>query len=259
MDVLSAAQPFRSRAGRTGVLLCHGFTGSPVSMRPWADHLAAAGLSVELPRLPGHGTSWQELNRTHWTDWYAAVERALFALAEDCDTIVVAGLSMGGCLSLRLAQQHPELVRGLVLVNPAVAQSDPRLLALPVLRFLRPSVKGISNDIAKPGQDEGAYERTPLHALHSQLAMWRQVRADLASVTQPILLLHSAVDHVVDDTSVRVITEGVASDDVTVVALPDSYHVATLDHDAPTIFARSVEFVGRVTASQPDGDRPDLR
>src|SRR3954452_23036284 len=87
--------------GRVGVLLSHGFTGSPASMRPWAEHLAAQGYAVSLPRLPGHGTTWQEMNRTTWADWYAEVERAFLALANQVDTVVVGGLSMGGALVLR--------------------------------------------------------------------------------------------------------------------------------------------------------------
>ncbi|HEY9408523.1 MAG TPA: alpha/beta fold hydrolase [Jiangellaceae bacterium] len=249
MDVNSAAEPYRHDGNRTGILLCHGFTGSPASLRPWAEHLAAVGFSVELPRLPGHGTTWQEMNLTRWPDWYSAVERALLDLAERCDTIIVAGLSMGGCLALRLAEDHPAVVDGLVLVNPAVAHGDPRLYALPVLRHLVPSFPGISNDIAKPGQDEHAYDRNPLHALHSQTKMWRTVRDDLAKVTQPILLLRSVNDHVVDDTGHPLIVSGVSSTDVTTVMLHRSFHVATLDHDAPEIFRESVEFAGRVAAA----------
>ena len=75
---------------------------------------------MRLPRLPGHGTRWQELNRTTWHDWYAEDERALLELRERCETVVVMGLSMGGTLALRLAEQHGDAVDGLVLVNPSV-------------------------------------------------------------------------------------------------------------------------------------------
>lgn len=248
MDARPAVHPFRHDGGATGVLLCHGFTGSPASMRPWADHLAAAGHSVELPLLPGHATRWQDLNRTRWPQWYEALERALLDLAQRCDQVVVAGLSMGGCLALRLAQEHGGLVDGLVLVNPVVTLADRRLLALPLLRHLVPSLAGISNDIAKPGADEDAYDRTPLHALHSQVALWRLVRQDLPKITQPILVFRSETDHVVDATSVPLILAGVSSVDATEVLLRRSFHVATLDHDAPDIFTRADEFIAHVTA-----------
>ena len=77
MPVMPGAEAFRHDGGGTGVLLCHGFTGSPHSLRPWAEYLAAAGLSVSLPRLPGHGTTWHEMARTRWGDWYAELDRAL--------------------------------------------------------------------------------------------------------------------------------------------------------------------------------------
>ncbi len=234
-------------AERTGVLLCHGFTGSPGSLRAWAQHLAAAGLTVALPLLPGHGTSWQECNLTGWPDWYASVERAFRRLTDHCDRVFICGLSMGGCLALRLAQQHGPTVAGLVLVNPSIASSDRRLTLLPLLRWALPAADGLANDIAKPGQDEVAYDRTPLHALHSLTRAWPLVRADLPRVTQPVLVFRSARDHVVDPSSTRLILAGVSSSDVTEVVLERSYHVATLDHDAPQVFAGSLALIRRLS------------
>ena len=101
----------RPADGPNGVLLVHGFTGTPQSMRPWAEHLEAAGFAVSLPRLPGHGTHWKELNQTAWTDWYAHADAAFAALRARCDRVFLAGLSMGGALSLRLAEQHGETWR----------------------------------------------------------------------------------------------------------------------------------------------------
>jgi carboxylesterase len=251
--IVPGAEPYRHDGGATGVLLCHGLTGSPASLRPWAEHLAASGLTVELPRLPGHGTTWQELNATTWQDWHAEVERAFLGLTERCDQVVVGGLSMGGCLALRLAEVQGDAVAGLVLVNPAIASGDRRLLALPLLRRLVPSLAGISNDIAKAGQDEVAYDRTALRALHSLMQLWKLVVADLSRVTQPLLIFRSDQDHVVDAKSLGLIRSGVSSTDVTIVALPDSYHVATLDHDAEIIFAGSADLIRRLMPATQDG------
>ena len=246
MAVLAGAEPFRHSGGPVGVLLCHGFTGSPQSMRPWGEYLAAAGYSVELPLLPGHGTTWQDMNRTTWQEWYAAVDEALTRLRGHCSTTFVAGLSMGGCLALRLALERPADVAGLVLVNPAVRFEDRRLRLLPVLRRVTPSVAGIGSDIAKPGSVELAYTRTPLHALASNLAMCADVVPRLPNVTQPLLLLRSAVDHVVPASSSALILRTVSSSDATEIVLPDSYHVATLDHDADRIVKESLAFIGRL-------------
>ncbi len=106
MPVMPGAEPFHHDGGSVGVLLCHGFTGTPQSLRPWAEHLAAAGLTVALPRLPGHGTTLAEANLTHWEDWYAELDRPLAQLRERCDEVFVMGLSMGGTLAIRLAELH---------------------------------------------------------------------------------------------------------------------------------------------------------
>lgn len=243
MTVQPQAGPFRADGGRFGVLLSHGFTGSPVSMRPWGQALATAGWSVRIPRLPGHGTTWQELQRTRWQEWYAELDRNLTELRRDCDAVAVGGLSMGGCLALRLAQQRPDDVAALVLVNPAIASTNRQLLAVPLLQHLVASRAGIGSDIKKPGVLEGAYDRVPLRALASMMQMWGVVRADLAAVRAPLLLLRSAVDHVVDPSSSRIIRDGVSSSAVRDVVLRDSYHVATLDNDAPLINSASHDFL----------------
>lgn len=243
VPVLPGAEPLRHDAGRVGALLCHGFTGTPQSLRPWAEHLAAAGLSVRLPRLPGHGTRWQELNLTRWEDWYAEVEHALDELLSRCDDVFAMGLSMGATLALRLAELRGPDVAGLVLVNPALLSQDWRMRLLPLLRHVVPSLGGIGNDVKKPRVTELAYDRLPLKALHSLTKLWESTRADLGAVTQPILIFRSSEDHVIEPASVAVLRAGVASTDVEERVCPNSYHVATLDHDAPAILAGSLAFV----------------
>ena len=201
-------------------------------MRPWAKHLEADGFRVALPRLPGHGTTWQELNQTRWEDWYSAVERAFTDLRARCDRVFVCGLSMGGGLAIRIAEQHGDAVGGLAVVNPAIGSLDLRIRALPVLRHLLPSLAGISGDIALPDVlEEGGYDRSALHAGWSVTRMWRDVQANLGRVHQPLLIFKSVQDRVVDGLSLKLIKAGVTCRDLTVVALERSYHVATLDYD----------------------------
>jgi carboxylesterase len=249
VPVLPGAEPIAYDGDDVGVLLCHGFTGNPSSLAPWARRLADDGRTVRVPRLPGHGTTWQEMNRTRWDDWYATVQAALLALRQRCDVVVVGGLSMGGALALRLAEEHGSDVAGLVLVNPAVTFSDPRLRVLPVLKHVVASVPGIGSDIAKPGAVELAYDRTPLSALHSSVKACTTVVRDLPRVTQPLLLLHSPQDHVVHPRSSSTVLSRVSSKDVTEVLLHRSYHVATLDHDAELIEQSSSEFIARVAGT----------
>jgi carboxylesterase len=250
VPILPGAEPF-AHDGSTeiGVLLCHGFTGSPQSMAPWGTRLAEAGHTVRCPLLPGHGTTWREMNRTGWQDWYRAVDESFAELRDRCATVYVFGLSMGGALALRLAQRHGADVAGLVLVNPSVATERKDAPLLPILARIVPSMPGISNDIKKPGARELAYPRLPLRAAASLSRLWAEVRRDLALVEQPLLLFRSAVDHVVEPVNARIILEGVRSTDVQEVVLADSYHVATLDNDAPTIFEGSLEFIRRAMAA----------
>jgi len=246
--ILPGAEPFSHDGSDVGVLLVHGFTSTPQSLRPWAEHLAEAGYTVRLPRLPGHGTTWQEMNRTEWSDWYATVDATFRELLARCRTVVVAGLSMGGALALQLAQNHGPRVAGLVLVNPAVKFEDPRLVMLPVLKHLVGALPGIANDIKKADATELAYTKTPLKAGHSQVVAWRTIIRDLPEVTQPVLLLHSPQDHVVPASSSALVLGKISSEDVQEILLENSYHVATLDNDAPLIFAESVKFIERLTS-----------
>ncbi|MET9883916.1 alpha/beta fold hydrolase [Streptomyces sp. NPDC006430] len=249
MPVLPGAEPFRHEGGDVGVLLCHGFTATPQSLRPWADYLAGQGLTVSLPLLPGHGTRWEDMQLTGWQDWYAEVDRALRDLLDRCTQVFVFGLSMGGALTLRLAAKHGDAISGIVLVNPANKVHDPLALALPVAKHFLRSVPGIANDIAKPGAQEVGYDRVPTRAAHSLRKFFQLVDAELPQVTQPVLLLHSPQDHVVPPADSARILARISSTDVTETLLEQSYHVATLDHDAERIFADSYAFVGRLAKS----------
>lgn len=251
--VRPGAEPFSADGGTTGVLLSHGFTGSPASMTPWGRDLAERGHTVRVPRLPGHGTTWQEMNTTRWSDWYGELDAALTELRSRCETVAVGGLSMGGCLALKLAEDRPDDVDSLVLVNPAVSVRRFDVKLVPVLQHVLASMPGIGNDIKKPGGDEIGYDRTPLKALASQLHMWKDVRADLGKITAPLLMFRSEDDHVVDDSSKQLILDGVSSEITEFVSLADSYHVATLDNDAPTIFEQSASFIDAHTRGAAGG------
>jgi len=249
------AEPFAADGtgpnGRVGVLVSHGFTGSPVAMRPWADHLAAAGYTVRLPVLPGHCTSWQDLNRTRWTDWYAEIRRAYAELDERCDLIIACGLSLGGALVLKLAEDlGPESkLAGLAVVNPAIGSRRKDAALAKYIAWLVPSRPGLGNDIKKPGVDEYCYSRTPLKALVSLMQMWPLVVDRLADITVPVLLFRSQTDHVVDRLSGELLNTRATATTVTEVPLPNSYHVATLDNDAELIFSRTDEFIAERTGA----------
>jgi carboxylesterase len=212
-------------------------------MKPWGQDLADRGFSVRVPRLPGHGTHWRDLNRVGWDDWYAELDTALTDLRKNCDRVAICGLSMGGALGLRLAELRPDDVDALVLVNPAIAMQSKQLRLLPALKHLVPSMPGIGNDIKKPGSDEVGYTRTPLRALHTFVRIWPTIEADLGRIKAPLLVFRSDEDHVVDATSLGLIQRGVTTSVAEFITLTDSYHVATLDYDAQLIFDRSADFL----------------
>jgi carboxylesterase len=247
------AEPFSADGGPTGIVVSHGFTGVPASMRPWAEHLAAAGYTVRLPLLPGHGGSWRDTNRTRWPQWYAAIEASFLELSGRCERVFAVGLSMGGTLVTRLAEQHPDRVAGLVLVNPAYGTRRFDAKFAPYISWAVRSRPAIGGDIKKPGVDEDAADRTPVVAFASLLKLWKVTLGDLDRVRAPILMYRSREDHVVDDLSAELLKNGAQNTTVREVMLENSYHVATLDNDAPTIFEGSVEFIESLTGATPLG------
>lgn len=247
MVQLSDAEPFAADGGPVGVVLSHGFTGTPASVREWAQHLAGAGYTVRLPLLPGHGQSWRETNETRWPQWYDAVEAAYREVSQRCDTVVAAGLSMGGTLVTRLAELHPDGIAGLVLVNPAYGTRRLDAKFAPYISWALRSRPSIGGDIKKPGVEEPANDRTPVVAFASLQKLWKVTRTDLGSVRAPILLYRSREDHVVDDLSAQLLKAGAVNTTVREVVLENSYHVATMDHDAPAIFDGSVHFIESLT------------
>lgn len=253
MPLLPDAEPFTHDGGKIGIIVSHGFTGQPKSVKVWARQLADAGYTVRAPRLPGHGTTLKEMNNTVWQDWYDEIERNYRELADKCDSVFVMGLSMGGSLGLRLAEEKGDGIAGLVLVNPAVHSERTDRHLLPVLRLFVPAFPGIANDIKKPGQDEGGYDKIPLKAAYSLSQMWGVIKSDIGKVTQPLLIFRSIDDHVVEPSNTAWILANAASKDKEEVTLPESYHVATMDNDAQTIFDGSVAFVQRLTGTKAGG------
>jgi carboxylesterase len=245
------SSPFTGTGPRTGVVVSHGFTGSPHGVRDWASSLARAGFAVRLPLLPGHGTSWQELAKTRWQDWHAALDAAYLELAEECDVVVMAGLSMGGALALRIAATRP--VAGVVVVNPGLVIDDPRAPLAGILKFVLKSTPAIANDILKPDMDEGAYPRTPVAAAHELNKMFKDTVRLLPRITAPVRVYRSAVDHVVSESSMVALRRGLTNAPLEVVRLENSYHVATMDNDAPEIFSGTAEFVRSVASAASPG------
>ncbi|WP_334170503.1 alpha/beta hydrolase [Sinomonas sp.] len=235
---------------RCGVAICHGFSGAPSSVLPWAQGLAAHGFDVEVPLLPGHGTTWRDLESRRWREWAECFEEACARVAARNDLLFVAGLSMGGALALRTATRLD--VAGIAVVNPGLGFYDWRVRYLGAIRLVRRTTAPIDEPAAPdPVGDEGDYSVTPLAAVHELRLLFREVERSLRRVTAPLIAFKSDVDPVVPPSSIRHILRKVASRELDFVPLHASPHVATRDVEAPLIVARTAEFFARC-ASGPE-------
>lgn len=248
--VIPGAEPLSHRGTReAGVLVIHGFTGNPGSMRGLAEACVNAGFHVEMPRLAGHGTAIEDMIETRWSHWTADVEAAYQALASRVSRVVVMGLSMGGSLTLWAGTQHPE-VAGLVCVNPATQPQSGEVLQTleSMIASGVATMDGIGSDIAEPGVVETAYPGTPLAALLSfQTDGLSPLSKRYGELAMPLLLFTSTQDHVVNPTDSDALAAAYGGP-VERVTLERSYHVATQDYDKELIFERAVAFAERVSS-----------
>ena len=248
--IIDGAEPWsHTGSGQNGAAVLHGFTGNPGSMRGVATALADAGFHVELPLLPGHGTSLDDMLSTRWADWIGEAEAAYQRLTQRATHIVVVGLSMGGALTLRLGADHPEIA-GLVCINPVAQPQQPEIIEM--LRGMVAGgtsvIPGIASDIADPDSHENAYDGTPLEPLLSLLLDGAEPNShEYAGMHMPLLLMNSPQDHVVEPAQAEYLVDSYGGP-VERITLERSFHVATQDYDKELIFASTVEFATRVIA-----------
>lgn len=247
---MSGCEPLSHRSdGTVGVLVLHGFTGNPSSMRGVADAMIGAGHHVELPRLPGHGTTVDDMLTTGWGDWIGEVERVFAELVARTDSVVVVGQSMGATLALATALAHPD-VAGLVCINPATRTRDAAEMEM-LDEFIDDGllvIPGEGSDIADPDSSDIAYDGTPLPPLRSlALEGIAPITGRFHEIVAPLRLYTSRQDHVVPpaDSEHLAATYG---GQVQHVWLERSYHVATLDHDRSVVIDGAVDFVAGVSA-----------
>ncbi len=247
-QILPGAEPFFYPGNEIGVLVLHGFTGSTQSMHPLGKALAGAGFTVLGPRLTGHGTSPEDMAQSSYQDWINDVTTALAELKSKTTKQFVVGLSMGGALTLYLAENDPSIA-GIIPINaaidmPALAETYQQLH-----QSDQPFVDGIGSDIKKPNVTELAYPKTPVKSMGDILTLMKQVRANLTKITTPTLVCSSTVDHVVPTDNSQEIFNTIKSQDKHLLSLTESYHVATLDNDAPLIEAETIAFIQRISNS----------
>lgn len=249
LDVMEDGKPFFfERDKQLGCLLIHGFTGTTSSMKPMGEYLSGKGVTVLGPRLPGHGTTVEDMGKWAYTDWTATVETAFDELAALCDNVFVSGLSMGGTLTLYLGERRADKVKGLMPISAPVDKLAPgaQQYLLPLVPLLKKVVKtfpGPGNDLKDPEVVEVAYEKLSTNALHELIKLAALVKPDLGRIKAPMRIFAAKDDHVVPTANADYIYEHVGSGDKEIVWLRNCYHVATLDCDKEKIFEDSYNFM----------------
>lgn len=246
LKIIEGAEEFSLGRGPVGALLVHGFTGSPDSLRPVGDYLSERGIGCFGIRLPGHGTTWEDLGKRTSSEWVDAVETAYSKMRTEHDEVFVVGLSFGVALTLDLATRHTG-IPGVVSIAGFLMTKDPRRVFAPVISKLVKALPGVGNDICDPEGRELCYDKVPTAATYSMLRYVKRVRSNLGAVTCPLLVMHSHNDHTAHPDNAQLIFDNVTSADKELVWLDRSFHVLTLDHDREEVFSRTYEFIKQRT------------
>lgn len=240
---------------RAGVLLVHGFTGTPFEMRLLGEHLARAGFRVAAPQLAGHCGTTADLARTRWPDWLASVERAFDALRARTGEVAAVGLSLGGLLTLELARRRPNDVKAIAALSTALwlpkaaMRLDRVVQRVPLVRELAlPKLAG--SDIADPemrrcNQIAQGHAAMPLPALHSLIEFGRYLEPRLGEVHQPALIGHSRLDHTVPFECSDRVARALGSQVIERLTLERSFHVITLDVEREQVFRAVTDHLHR--------------
>ncbi|MDQ0268832.1 alpha/beta hydrolase [Cytobacillus purgationiresistens] len=237
--VIDGAESFFFDGNDTGILILHGFIGTPQSVRYIGDELAQLGYTVYAPRLAGHGTDYLDLEECTYHDWLHSAEIGLEKLRKHCKSIFILGQSMGGTLTILLAEKFKGIA-GIILINTA--------LSIPNLDYLKGNtiqqyVDEGTPDIKDKEADEIIYKKVPVKAIHEIQKLMDIAPASIKRIHCPLLCFKSLEDHVVPHENTDKIIKEVGSQDKEVKILQHSYHVATMDFEKDRIIEDSHLFI----------------
>lgn len=238
--VMDGAESFFIKGNEVGILISHGFMGTPQSMEYVAHRLAEQGYTVYAARLKGHGTHHYDLEKCTYKDWVASIEEGYKKLKAQCSKVFMLGQSMGGTLTANLALTHKD-IDGIMLINPAI-NSIPEMEHLDQTvndRFVEEGRPDIHNEEAV----EITYTHAPMKAIRELLSFMKVVSFKLSAIEAPLLCLTSPEDHVVPASNSTYLLNHVSSQDKKQVMLPNSYHVASMDFDQDTIVKQCTSFI----------------
>lgn len=245
--IMDGAEPFAFEGNDIGVLVSHGFTGTTQSMRYLGEQLNRRfGFTIVGPRLPGHGTSPDDMEKTGYLDWLGAIEKELHALAARKKTVFVTGLSMGGTLTLNLAARFPQIVKAIAPIAPAAGILTPEFAEVLTLNPPPPRIPGIGSDIKDPNSKELAYAEVPVACMREVTTLIQLTGDLMPRITCPTLVMHGREDHVVPPANAMAVVNTIKSSDIRLQWLDNSYHVATLDYDKDLIVNRVGRFFAEI-------------
>jgi len=242
--------PFFFEGGQVGCLLIHGGTGSPPEMRPMGEYLAGKGLTVLGVRLAGHGTTPEDLARTTYQDLLASAEDGLHRLQGCCEHVFVAGLSVGGLLTLYLAANRP-IAGAIVMSAPAYLQQW-QVKLLPVVKLVMKWYHSSGEqDLTDPqaGDRVFFYRRVPVSFGRHVVRLQHEVRRSLARVRVPVLVMQGRCDRSIPADSAQILFDGLSATDKQLVWWPNSGHAITVDTERQAVWARAYAFIAEHVTS----------
>ena len=235
---------FYLEGGPVGVMLIHGFTGSPPEIRLIADYLNQRGLTVSGPLLPGHGTDIEDLSKRKWQEWTGYLEKEFSKLKRNCQVVFTGGLSLGSILSLYLAA-HNDDVDGVLAYSPAIKVSDWRASLIPLLKFIMPNLPKDEDFVTDPDAlaQNWSYDGYPLHAAHEVMRLSQEVRRSLLQVNCPALIVQGELDPAIAPDCAPIVNDGVSSKEKEVLYLKNSGHLVTIDSEWETVAETTYQFI----------------
>ncbi len=228
--VISGAESLYIKGNETGIVLCHGFNGTPQSMEYLGENLANYGYTILIPRLKGHGTHVKDMENCTYKEWIVNLQNAYKDLKQICKKVYIVGQSMGGALTLQVAAQQN--IDGIFLINAAVtdvAYKEYQYETSPSM------IEEGAPDIKRPAVYEITYDQVPLKAIHQLLDLMDSTKDKVKHVSSPTVIFKSKIDHVVSPVNSDYIFNNLPTSEKLIIELENSYHVASMDYDAPLI------------------------
>ncbi|MHB8508273.1 MAG: alpha/beta hydrolase [Candidatus Dormibacteria bacterium] len=248
-------ETFRVGDGERGVLLIHGFCGTPPEMRGLGEHLASQGFRAVGVLLAGHGTTPEDLERHGWRDWVASAEAELNVLQRDCREVFVTGQSMGGTMSLLLAARHPE-IRAVSTLAALVSLGSRTEALIRLGRYIRrwhyPGRGAV--DLWEPEQVKllRSYNRRSMRSHVELLQLMRVTAREIAGMRVPTLVLHGQRDGVAPPNNARLIASLIGPA-ATMKLYPRSGHAMSVDVDREEVFEIITAHFRAAVVGQPSG------